>query len=353
MTTNIDSIPFYYATIDDTDTGIVSISLVDKPAVEVDWLMFSKTNKVTQLYSVNKLKHQLTGVIMLADTPIYRLDSNNKPYYVVYTKEVIKQMAIKMLNKDKTFDNIDTEHNGILLNNQSLVLIEIFIKDSNNGINTVFPDIPDGSLIATYKVNNEDIWQECLKGTYNGFSLSGLFNLTEVTEKTKIDQYNNLINTKMNFKSILKKVLLKYSEVTTDDGTVWVLDGDLAEGVAPVDEEGNAISDGDYTIEDQIVTVKDGVVESIKPKEEPKEEPVEAAEETPAEPTEEPAEEPVYATQADLEAVKSELESLKATVEALSAKLSEPAADPISEEYNKVVNTSLEGAARFLSTLKK
>lgn len=220
MTTNIDSIPFYYATIDDTDTGIVSISLVDKPAVEVDWLMFSKgTNKVTQLYSVNELKHQLTGVIMLADTPIYRLDSNNKPYYVVYTKEVIKQMAIKMLNKDKTFDNIDTEHNGKLLSNQSLVLIEIFIKDSNNGINTVFPDIPDGSLIATYKVNDEDIWQECLKGTYNGFSLSGLFNLTEVTEKTKIDQYNsiiltnNLINSKMNFKSILKKVLLKYSEL--------------------------------------------------------------------------------------------------------------------------------------------
>lgn len=340
---DIGSIPFYYATIDDTDTGIVSISLVDKPAVEVNWLLFSKVpNKTPLMYSVNKDKHQITGVIMLAETPIYRLDSNNNPYWVVYTKEVIKQMAIKMLNVNKTFDNIDIEHNGQLLENNALSLIEIFIKDSNNGINTVFSEIPDGSLIATYKVNDGKIWASCLKGTYNGFSLSGLFNLTEIKDQTKINSYNNLIQTKMNFKAILKKVLLKYSEVTTEEGTVWVLDGDLVVGSTPVDSEGNPISDGTYTVDNQLVTIKEGTVESI----EPKEEPIEAAEEEPAE------EEPVYATKADLEALQSEIETLKATVEDLKATLAEPVAEPVVEEYNKAVNTSLKGAARFLSTLK-
>lgn len=348
MKSDIDSIPFYYATIDDTDTGIVSISLVDKPAVEVNWLMFNKVqNKAPLMYSVNKDKHQITGVIMLAETPIYRLDSNNNPYWVIYTKEVIKQMAIKMLNVNKTFDNIDIEHNGQLLNNNALSLIEIFIKDSNNGINTAFPNIPEGSLVATYKVNDEGIWQECLNGTYNGFSLSGLFNLTEVTDQTKIATYNKFLNTKMNFKSILKKVLLKYSEVTTEEGTVWVLDGDLVVGSAPVDSDGNTIPDGDYMVDNQVVTIKEGIVESISPKEEP----VQAAEEPAEEPEEEPKEEPVYVTEADLAALKSDLEALKATVEELKATLEEPVAEPILDEYSKVANTSIKGAARFLTAL--
>lgn len=329
MDTN--NIPFYYATIEDLDTGIASISLVDQPAVEVDFLKFSK---VQQLYTLNKPKQCLTGVIMLADTPIYRIDSNNQPYYVVYTKEVIKQMAIKMLNQDKTYDNIDTEHNGVLLKSNDLQLIEIFIKDSNKGIDTEFSNVPDGSLIATYKVNNTDIWTKCLNGTYNGFSLSGMFNLSQIQDKSEIDKFTEKIKSKnMNFNSILKKVLLKYSEVTTADGTVWVLDGELAEGATPVDTEGNQIPDGTYTVDSQTVTIKDGTVESI-------------ATETKLE------DEPTYATTADVESLKSEIDALKAMMEDLQSKLSAPVAEPITEEYSKVNNTPLNGAARFLTKIK-
>jgi hypothetical protein len=329
MDTN--NIPFYYATIEDLDTGIASISLVDQPAVEVDFLKF---NKVQQLYTINEQKHCLTGVIMLADTPIYRLDSNNKPYYIVYTKEVIKQMAIKMLNQDKTYDNIDTEHNGVLLKSNDLQLIEIFIKDSSKGIDTEFNNIPDGSLIATYKVNNTDIWNKCLNGTYNGFSLSGMFNLSQIQDKSEISKFTEKIKSKnMNFNSILKKVLLKYSEVTTTDGTVWVLDGELTEGATPVDTEGNQIPDGTYTVDSQTVTIKDGTVESI-------------ATETKLE------DDPTYATTADVESLKSEIATLKAMMEDLQAKLSVPVAEPITEEYSKVNNTPLNGAARFLTKIK-
>lgn len=334
MNAKIDTIqiPFYYATIEDLDTGIASISLVDQPAVEVDFLKFSK---VQQLYTINKQKQCLTGVIMLADTPIYRLDNNNKPYYIVYTKEVIKQMAIKMLNQDKTFDNIDTEHNGVLLKPNDLELVEIYIKNSAKGIASQFPNVPDGSLIATYKVNNTDIWDKCLNGTYNGFSLSGMFNLSLIQDKLEINKFTEKIKSKnMNFNSILKKVLLKYSEVTTADGTVWILDGELVEGANPVDTEGNPIPDGSYTVDSQTVTIKDGAVESIST--------TESLEDT----------DPVYATTADIESLQAEIDSLKTIMEDLQSKLSEPAAEPITEEYNKATSIATAGAARFLTKIK-
>ena len=89
-------------------------------------------------------------------------------------------MAQKML-ADSTFKNIDTQHNGELLPQGALTLMEVYIKDSNKGIDPNFVDIPDGSLMTTFKVNDESVWQECVNGDFiNGFSLEGFFNTKQV-----------------------------------------------------------------------------------------------------------------------------------------------------------------------------
>lgn len=356
---DLDKIPFFSAQIEDSGSGVFAISLVDYPAVEINWVAFrsqSESDKSPIMLSFNDDKHLLTGVIMVADTPIYRESEDGQPYFIVYTKDVIKQMAEKMLNRDRSFSNIDIQHNGEYLPEGEVELRELYIKDTLGGTPTIFDSAPEGSLVATYKVNNDKIWEECKSGQLNGFSLAGWFGLQPVENQALINSYKNTIKSKMKFKSLLQKILIKYSEVKTEDGAVWVLDGELTEGSAPVDQDGEAIPDGTYTVDSQEVTIKDGVVESIKsveePVVEPVVEPVEAAEDVPADIPAESAEEPTYATKADIEALQSVVEALQAKVDELSAKLAEPIAEPIQESYEKVVAKDLLGAAKFLSKLK-
>jgi hypothetical protein len=39
----------------------------------------------------------------------------------------------------------------------------------------LFPDLPPGSWVATYYVDNDEVWEKIKSGEYNGFSLEGYF----------------------------------------------------------------------------------------------------------------------------------------------------------------------------------
>ena len=120
-------LPVYEALISSEDDGIITISLVDDPAVESDFVCFAKdTGK--QLFALKDSAERLiTGCLMKAETPIYRND-NGYEYYIVFSREAIQTMARKMLC-DGTFKNIDTQHNGELLPQGALTLMELYVKD--------------------------------------------------------------------------------------------------------------------------------------------------------------------------------------------------------------------------------
>lgn len=177
------SLPIFYAEITSEDEGIFAISLVDFPATQRNFLCFNE-DKVIQTFSIQDEEERIvSGVVMSANTPIYRRDSNGFEYYLVFTPETIKLMAEKML-KDNTQNQVDIEHNGELIG--SVNLIELFIKDSSKGIvPTYMKDIPDGSLMATYKVRDEKIWEAIKSGELNGFSLAGLFSIKQEDSEEK------------------------------------------------------------------------------------------------------------------------------------------------------------------------
>lgn len=169
------NLPIYYAEITSENEGIFSISLVDFPATQRNFVCFNE-DKAIQLFSVqDEEEHIVSGVVMSANTPIYRRDEKGFEYFIVYKPETIKLMAEKML-KDNTQNQVDLMHNGELIG--SVNLIELFIKDSSKGINPSYmEDVPDGSLMATYKVRDEKIWEAIKSGKLNGFSLAGLFSI--------------------------------------------------------------------------------------------------------------------------------------------------------------------------------
>ena len=167
----INGLPVYIAQIDNSEEGILDISLVDYPAVKRDFVLFSQ-DKVN--FSIqNEEKRIISGVVMLADTPIYRKSPTAGEYYIVFTRDIIEMMVEKMSFEGK-LNNITLNHNGQLV--EGVTLVELFIKDSSKGLNpTYLPDVTEGSLIASYKVENEDIWNQIKAGEFRGFSLSGIF----------------------------------------------------------------------------------------------------------------------------------------------------------------------------------
>lgn len=138
------------------------------------------------MYSIeNEEEHIITGVIMLANSPIFRRDDSGYEYNIVYKPETIKLMSEKML-KDMAHNQIDIEHNGCILPPGTVNLVEIYIKDSEKGISPNFlKDIPDGSLIGSYKIHDDVLWNMCKEGTLHGFSLAGWFDVKEFKDKKK------------------------------------------------------------------------------------------------------------------------------------------------------------------------
>ena len=176
-------LPLYEALINDLNDGIFAVSLVDYPATESNWQCFSKQE---QMYSIeNEEEHIITGVIMLANTPIYRRDETGFEFNIVYTPETIKVMSEKML-KDMAHNQIDIQHDGNTLPAGTVNLVEVYIKNSEKGIAPNFlKDIPDGSLIGSYKIHDDVLWNACKEGNLHGFSLAGYFDIKEFKSKKK------------------------------------------------------------------------------------------------------------------------------------------------------------------------
>ena len=251
------NIPTYSAIISDDNEGILVISLVDAPATETNWMCFKEQENI-KFSIVNEDEHILAGVVMVADKPIYRIAPDGTEFYIVFSKDVIKRMAEKMLD-DNTFNNIDIQHDGNIIPRDKVKLVELFIADEAKGIKPNYLDVPDGSLLANYKIYDEQLWQMAKSGELNGFSLEGVFTTV------RYEQNKNNKHTKMSkIKEMLKSILVQLGEVNTDKG-ILTYDGDLAVGVEVKNEDGSKPADGEYKLEDnKIIVVKDGLVDEIK-----------------------------------------------------------------------------------------
>ena len=261
------NLPLYEAKITKDYEGLTALSLVENPAVESNFVCFKADSKPVMFSIQNEEEHIISGVVMLCNTPIYRKNGDFE-YYIMYKPDTIKTMATKML-EDGTFKNINLQHEGELIDGVSLV--ELFIKDENKGINPTYVDnIPNGSLMASYHVENPDLWDEIKNNNLlNGFSLEGYFNVEPIEMNKQIKS-----NTSMKTNKIAKfvKNLIKYGSAETDKGNLyWEGDGEIEVGleVYVENEEGikEAASDGDYEYGDKIIVVKDGKIDAINDKE--------------------------------------------------------------------------------------
>ena len=182
---NYKGLPVYNISIDfDTDEGLQLVSLVDDPAVVESFLTFNSEEPVKLVFTSDEEQHIISGVSLLADTPIYRCDETGG-YYVVFTKETIKQLVEKY-NKENKTNLTSLQHNGQIISD--CVMVESYFIDKERGIcPKEFSHCPDGSWITSYKVTNDELWNEIkTSGQLNGFSVEISCQLEPAKEGQKI-----------------------------------------------------------------------------------------------------------------------------------------------------------------------
>ena len=348
----------YDISIDPTDfeTGLNAISLVENPAVEVDFLAFAKEESAV-LQFADEERHIITGIALLADTPIYRIAPDGTEYYVRFTKDCIRQLVEKYFKFGLT-NSVNIEHKD----NQfvdGVTMLESYIIDKERGIcPSEFTSAPDGSWVVSYKVSNLDVWNKIKSGEVKGFSVQGLFRIIETklemnSNKTEESEHQNKNNISLmsKLKEKIKALLMQYAAVSTDKGNL-IYNTDMLEVGSEVfveDENGENVpaADGEYVLEDgRTVEVEGGKVTEIKAKEEetpaePEMKPAEEqmVDEMPAEP-ETPAEPEMPAENEKVTALEERVANLETQLADVIAKLAEiqttPAASPAEEEFDNI-----------------
>jgi hypothetical protein len=76
-------------------------------------------------------------------------------------------------------------------------MYESFIVDSQRGIRPPmgFEDAPEGSWFGSYKVDNEDVWNNFIKtGEFKGFSVEGVFDLVPEGDAKEKDIMKQIVD---------------------------------------------------------------------------------------------------------------------------------------------------------------
>lgn len=181
----LKDLPIYEIMIDlnDEETTVEFNSLVHDPAHEISFQTFSNLKR----FIFNEEEQVITGVAISADTPIYRIDPSGEEYYVVFTKQAIKDIIHDYARRGN-FNNVNLEHDSSRVVN-GIYMIHSYQVDAEKGFTAPerFKDVNDGSWIVSYKVTDPEVWSKAKAGEFTGFSVEGVFTMT-MTDETLEDQ---------------------------------------------------------------------------------------------------------------------------------------------------------------------
>ena len=157
---------------------VFAISLVEEPAIEANFVYFDKEE--VRFQAVSDEQKLVMGPILVPDKKILRIDGMGEQYYVYFKPETIRRLA-EMYLKKKYTDSTTIEHDKKV---SGVSLVESWIVESRTKDKSAVYglSLPVGTWMGTFKVDNEDIWNNYVKtGDVKGFSIEGLFghNLVE------------------------------------------------------------------------------------------------------------------------------------------------------------------------------
>lgn len=115
----------------------------------------------------------VTGPAMIPNRLILRRDELGNPFHVYFSEETIKKINEKFLKN--AAHNTDINHSDIITTENTLLESWIvddpqYDKSTKLGFN-----VPKGTWMVSYRINDNDTWTKIKNGELNGFSVTGNF----------------------------------------------------------------------------------------------------------------------------------------------------------------------------------
>ena len=172
----------YELVIEDESTDeVFQISLVENPAIEAFGVFFDKEE--VHFAEMNE-EGLFMAPVLIPDKHILRIDGEGNPYSVYFTASTIKRLTQMYLER-KYQSNVNIEHKDKV---DGVTLVESWIKESHNADKSKMYNlnVPVGSWIATFKVDNEEVKEKLRKGELRAVSIEALMEHMERTPKEDI-----------------------------------------------------------------------------------------------------------------------------------------------------------------------
>jgi hypothetical protein len=173
-----NKLPLFELMIGDEATDeIFAISLVESPAIELDFQYFGK--ELIRFAEVNKDKRLIMGPILVPNKRIFRIDGEGKEYEVYFKPETVRRLSQMYLEKKYT-DSATIDHDTKKIKGINLVeswIVDNKLQDKSKAYGF---QVPEGTWMGTFRVDEspegKKIWDEYVKtGKVKGFSIEGLF----------------------------------------------------------------------------------------------------------------------------------------------------------------------------------
>ena len=165
---------------DESEDGVLAISLVDSPAIEENFVMLS--SQEVELKILDEEKRIVVGFALVPEKRIYR-KVKDKEFNIFFTKETIaksSELFMKKLNLNK----FTTEHENEV---QGINVIESWIvEDAKNDKSNIYNlGAKGGEWVVMSKIYNDDIWNDVKEGKFKGYSIEGMYDGFDKLEATK------------------------------------------------------------------------------------------------------------------------------------------------------------------------
>ena len=162
----MDNLPLFDISLEDIAQGMYKISLVDKPAIEENFIYFNEVKKI-QMFS-NEEKKEVVGPIMIPNKEILRFSPEMGYYYVRFTKETIEEIMYKY-SKEGLFNAFGINHAH---DTDDVVMLEVWMKESDNDKSKDYGyDLPNGTVFVKAKIESDELFTSIKSGEINGFSI--------------------------------------------------------------------------------------------------------------------------------------------------------------------------------------
>ena len=241
------------------DSDVYCISLVQDPAIEVNYVALSK-EKPLQILLEKEDKHIIVGCALVPDKPIYRRDGDEE-FYIQFSAETIEKLAHNYLANDRVY-SFSTDHKDVA---DDVYIIETWLKTSENDKSKDYDlDVPIGSWLIMAKVENDAIWNRIKEGELQGFSIEAIVDLKEINNKIKNNMAKENKDTKLEaieiddsfwtkLRGILSDALGKPEESKEVEETVGEIVDEMEKGAGPKDEEPKVVEQAENEIPAAVV----------------------------------------------------------------------------------------------------